>query len=661
MFCKNCGNKLDNSDRVCAVCGETVDTVKLEDDSEVREKAMEAPETEAKLAADEDIKTPLFNFKWNVQDFPNENETKTEDIEFKWETVDSGRKTSKDTLERTSVVEQMKGAVDAEKIDSTPPFSEEVEKEEPVTDDWYEPFAIKKDSDEDTLFKFNKKNEEFQELLDKEFEKYNKTRQVPTVDVNTKRYRIEDFVEEPEAPVHIVKPEELAEAKKSPEPAGLQLFNTIGASPFGKSTKAITDSSSNPSDTVLDKVTDKAPGIVTDKEPEKTPQEAKTFASPFGDDKLIDKSVDKTIEKPIDKSIDKSIDSDEVLKDLPEGEDTAEELIEEEKKEEKEEERKVVGPEIVNEPVVFPFEMKNTAELEPINPEQEQEKKAEQKAPEIAKPADEAKVEAKMPATKNEKNDEKESGENKDNKESKEGDALIKVLVAVIIVILVLLAGIGVMKFLPQTMVGQALNNFSDVVFNRDAQKPETENESEKQVPKADESDRNLDTVIKSQLSSVNRNIKAIPYDDSVGYDEKISYEIEGANESEPIKENFWKKSDNGDLLYDEQAVKAVIGYNSTWVGYVNDGYDDVFDYVVSGSNAEKTLKKEKSNKGTTVEFNKLGIGEVRQNGNKFYVWTKETITIKDSSGKGNEGTISQVYELEVAKDSLKILNVAKI
>lgn len=580
MFCKNCGNKLDDNDRVCAVCGETVDTIRPGNTGEVREKTMEKPVTEAKLTVDEDIKTPLFNFKWNVQDFPNEDESKTEDIDFKWEASDKSLRRESSAGD-SSVVEQMKGAVDAEEIAKTPSFSDEVEKVEPATDEWYEPFAIKKDTDEDTMFKFNKKNEEFQELLDREFEKYNKTRQTPPVDVNTKRYKADDFVPEPEEPVHIITPEELVDAKQPEEPAGAQIFDTTSASPF-----------------------------VSDSTPTQTPTQA--FASPFDDSD--------------------SIDNDEFLSELPAG---SGDIDKEESK--TDEEKKAVGPEIVNEPVVFPFEMDNTAELEPIKPEQIQE--AAKETPDVANTdTSNAKVNVQMPQAKF---------------EVKEGNGLIKGLVAVIIIILVLLAGIGVMKFLPQSMLGMALNNLSDVVFNTGGQE---ESDSKVVEPNTD-----IDALIKSQLSNVNRNIKAIPYDDSVGYDEKINYTLSGANESVPIENNFWKSGSDGELLFDEQAVKTVIGYNSTWIGYVNDDYNDVFNYVVSGSNAEKSLKDENVDKIKSAEFNKLGIGEIRQNGTKFYVWTKETITINKKDGKEEKATIKQLYELELGTDSLKISNIEKL
>ena len=180
MFCNYCGNKLGENDNFCPRCGKPVEHIAASGDMpRVPNNA------DPQSYGNESGKAPMFDFKWDVQDFPDGRKRETEDADFRWE-----------KYKDTPIVQMMRGAADPERIAQTPTFSEENEREKAITDEWYEPFSMKKNVDDETLFRFNKRNEEFQELLDKEYERYNSYRRTNLPNEATKKYRIDDFREE---------------------------------------------------------------------------------------------------------------------------------------------------------------------------------------------------------------------------------------------------------------------------------------------------------------------------------------------------------------------------------------------------------------------------------------------------------------------------------
>ena len=956
MFCKNCGNKLDDDDKVCAVCGETVDGGPSGHDDTVNESS----DTEIKSKIGDDIKTPLFDFKWNVHDFPQEESIATEDIDFKWKEGQEPIEGS--SIKDTPIVEKMKGAVDADEIAATPTFSDGEQQEDPITDEWYEPFSMKKSTDDETMFKINKKNAEFQELLDKEFEKYGVVRNTSLPNEATKRYNVNDFrienyhtpksesyhieakpaepivnnienniennveedsdnitdnnehaydnvdnneehtddiidnneehtdniidnneehtdniienhikddieknideqIEEHEAnlseekgepivaniihnifePSNVIGPEFLCEtedkddmekikdgvsqetvsdtppvgpifnemagglfakdlvegqeAEQELEPieedsklvddkeliaepeiagdiAGMRLFATSFASPMDIKVddKSISKSegSKNMEADISELISaeletpqseiiriEQSDSITSEPEEE---EEASvdnnmgifdtSFASPFAFESKTQNKVDIKVDTPeadVTSEDASNIDKDEFLKDLPSGDevDLSEDQImdaasklaamaidsqSEQKADGRDDNKegskpveskvretmqglprkksKVVGPEIIDEPVVFPFGwgMDDEADEPEKDEEADEPEKDEEAKP--AKQKDE-KIEARQSARP--KADEppkvtlppmadgfdirnnfridddfsvsseliEQVSEQKDEQKKvnepekvveppkvtteisppkqKENNAVIKVLVVLIIIIAIILAGIGVMKLAPDTTVGIVLNHVSNAILGTEDEETSgtaVSGTTEHIAPYADGN-----SLVESQLF-LNRNIRQVVYDDTARYDEAVSYKISGASNSQPIENDHWKLGTDGPLLFDEQIVRTIIGYNSSWVDFVNGEDMSVFDYVVPGSKAEDSLKREKLGESQSVIYNTLGIGEIRQNGNKFYVWTNETISIKSKKGKNKEGTIKQLYELEATSDSLQITTI---
>lgn len=209
MFCRNCGQKLADGDKFCSSCGTKTEmaeniaaegfTASVEDVSPAA-KAEDKPLFEPfdfkafgfdfadlglgtgakkeETAGEEESKPtpPTEKFDWNTGAFPDTNKTsKTEDINFNWSL-------SPETPEPVAEPEVFKA--------EEPVWTEPVEA--PVADLEAELFGdieskadeTRKQSEEiDKFFTFHKKNEEFQKILDREYEKV-KTGNIITEEMN---------------------------------------------------------------------------------------------------------------------------------------------------------------------------------------------------------------------------------------------------------------------------------------------------------------------------------------------------------------------------------------------------------------------------------------------------------------------------------------------
>jgi hypothetical protein len=178
MYCNNCGKFLLENDKFCSNCGARVfqneqDSVKAAPPAEAN---ADSPENQTPKPT-----PPLDNIKWNIEDFPGHDVKKTEEINFDWG--------------NTSVFKKPEPTV--EEIAFNPVHKEDEPKEADQEADQKEEKIIQgKDLEEeifaeaslvesissgtdshrrtkivDKFYTFNKKNEEFQKLLDQEYEK----------------------------------------------------------------------------------------------------------------------------------------------------------------------------------------------------------------------------------------------------------------------------------------------------------------------------------------------------------------------------------------------------------------------------------------------------------------------------------------------------------
>lgn len=224
MYCRNCGHKLAEGDKFCSSCGEKAiltsesDTIvkdiegdavqpQADDVLEKSEPLFEpfdfkalgldlgfdtepqteepAPEEPAKPAA------PVEEFDWNIHTFPGRGVEKTEDVDFNWsmspdEVAEPEPQTPAPEPEIITPEEPKWNVPETEhkapESDAAPASTLEEELFgglDSKTDE-----ARKQSEEIDKFFTFHKKNEEFQKLLDQEYEKI-KSGNILTEEMNT--------------------------------------------------------------------------------------------------------------------------------------------------------------------------------------------------------------------------------------------------------------------------------------------------------------------------------------------------------------------------------------------------------------------------------------------------------------------------------------------
>lgn len=205
MYCKKCGKRLADGDKFCGICGTKID---------VSEINIGFAEEEPKPKKNFDFGA----FNWDLDGYPDEDKAKTEDVDFNWNTVLEEKKrkdieeksftetimTENELFDRIQSEDNAKDASEisfnwelgsttrvekADRFESIiPKVEEKAELEIPVeVSEEHEEVKDLVDIDEalaaglaaassprrsiDKFYTFNQKNEEFQALLDQEYER----------------------------------------------------------------------------------------------------------------------------------------------------------------------------------------------------------------------------------------------------------------------------------------------------------------------------------------------------------------------------------------------------------------------------------------------------------------------------------------------------------
>lgn len=201
MYCRNCGKWLNGDDKFCSKCG-----TKAEEEF--------VPAFRENYAGEKEKPSKKFHieeFKWDLEGYPTAKAARTEEVNFDWNSVMDEKQrnitevdreeNSKSKDDDISLEEKLFGADyvpvfmnEPTKVADPDKKIEETEKELEIADISKKVFAdIPKDSQEesdrplemekiteektersdriDRFYTFNKKQEEFQELLDREYER----------------------------------------------------------------------------------------------------------------------------------------------------------------------------------------------------------------------------------------------------------------------------------------------------------------------------------------------------------------------------------------------------------------------------------------------------------------------------------------------------------
>lgn len=164
----------------------------------------------------------------------------------------------------------------------------------------------------------------------------------------------------------------------------------------------------------------------------------------------------------------------------------------------------------------------------------------------------------------------------------------------------------------------------------------------------ADEADKkgvNGGFDISKIIEANNRNIEIVRLDSALARSEDVEYPIEGLKEMQSADESVLEK------IYG-----TLIGYNSAWIDYVNDGKEDCLDYLKADGGAYRSASSFDKVGRIHENFEELVLGEVLVNGEYAYVFDRERIFVKSDEGSSTQN-YSWIYKMVLVGDEYKIVD----
>lgn len=207
-------------------------------------------------------------------------------------------------------------------------------------------------------------------------------------------------------------------------------------------------------------------------------------------------------------------------------------------------------------------------------------------------------------------------------KKGKKSRALIWILSIILVITTALLI---IRIALPDTLISKQMDSISNKVIGFFSGDDQDTSQGELQEDKTG--------LIQNKISeNYKESIGSIKYNSEAAYDADKEYTNSAISDATLIGNNAWYTDGDGvERYYDEELVGAVIALESQKVAYVNDGDEKVLKMVADGSDYKSTLESLKKD-NSKFEFTTLQIGDIRVNGDSYFVWVIETINGKDSN-----------------------------
>jgi len=272
---------------------------------------------------------------------------------------------------------------------------------------------------------------------------------------------------------------------------------------------------------------------------------------------------------------------------------------------------------------------------------------------------------AEKPVVKTDKNAAKKAAEKKsqagsaDYDEERRRHPVLTFVLILLIIAAVFEGGLFALKqYAPEsgitymgTLVEQSVGNFfKDGIartssffrglFNRDS--ANTEN-----LP---ESLSNADYDFGAVVEANNRNIEMVVRDANLRRMPNTDYGISG----------FASMAGVGNTELLDSIYGTMIAYNSKWIDYINDGKTDVLDLMKADGSAYYNAVNFDKVGQISESFGRLALGEVVSDGNTVYVFDSETISVT-SGEETSEQTREWIYELVKVGDEYKIVDYKAI
>lgn len=666
MYCKKCGKRLADGDKFCGNCGTKID----------------ASEINIGFAEDEPKPKKNFDFgafNWDLDGYPDEDKAKTEDVDFNWNTVLEEKKrkdieeksftetimTENELFDRIQNEDNAKDASEisfnwelgsttrVEKADRfksiIPKVEEKAELDIPVeVSEDHEEVKDLVDVDEalaaglaaassprrsiDKFYTFNQKNEEFQALLDQEYERL--------------RNRIR---EDSEAEAIIANKEEKLEQARA----------TWSKEPLeeAEETVEVTEETEAPVE------------VAVESEVEATEVEEAEAVNDAEDTEEAEDTELETEEAPKTEEADVETESEvEEVEETEEATEEDEEAVQEAEEPAAQEEacacetEEEVACDISSEDSEEACVVEDQAQVEEVTKSEESETEDEHDDTEEAE-AEETpgKPESGNPPSDEEEKEEETRGDedsketklhysdifaNDDVHDSNSGDehktGRWKIIVLDIIIVILAIAVIcsGILVFAkgsaPANKISQGISWVTEK-FSGSSDKSKEDKKSEEKAEKAKSME---DVVAAAKKNYVN--IGKVQYDSKLKFDKSKDYGISELKNAKKFKDGEFS---DGKLL-SEAIVNLSLGYYSGLTDKVNSGSDDVLKLINEDSELYGHVKAIAEG-NEEQQIKNIKIGEIKNSGSNYYVILQITEGKANSSDTSTETKILSIINKE--------------
>ena len=652
MYCKKCGKRLADGDKFCGNCGTKID---------VSEINIGFAEEEPKPKKNFDFGA----FNWDLDGYPDEDKAKTEDVDFNWNTVLEEKKrkdieeksftetimTENELFDRIQSEDNAKDASEisfnwelgsttrvekADRFESIiPKVEEKAELDIPVeVSEDHEEVKDLVDIDEalaagiaaassprksiDKFYTFNQKNEEFQALLDQEYERLrnriredseaeaiiaNKEEKLEQARATWSKEPLEEPVEEAEETVEVT--------EETEAPVEVAVESEVEATEVEEAeAEAVNDAENTEEAQDTEVETEEAPETEeADVETESEFEEVEETEEATDED---EEAVQEAEEPAIQEEacvVETQAQAEEVEKaEEPEAEDTYDDNEEAEAEE-------------------------TPSKPESGNPPSDEEKKEEDAS------GDEDSKETKLHYSDIFANDDVHDSDS--GNEQKTGRWKIIVLDIIIVILAIAVICSGILVFAKGSAPANKISQGISWVTEKFSGSSDNSKDDKKSEEKAEKTKSMEDVVAAAKKNYVN--IGKVQYDSKLKFDTSKDYGISELKNAKNFKDGEFS---DGKLL-SEAIVNLSLGYYSGLTDKVNSGSDDVLKLINEDSELYGHVKAIAEG-NEEQQIKNIKIGEIKNSGSNYYV------ILQITEGKANSSDTSTETKI------LSILNKGK-
>lgn len=664
MYCKKCGKRLADGDKFCGNCGTKID---------VSEINIGFAEEEPKPKRNFDFSA----FNWDLDGYPDEDKAKTEDVDFNWNTVLEEKKrkdieeksftetimTENELFDRIQSEDNAKDASElsfnwelgsttrvekADRFESIiPKVEEKDELDIPVeVSEEHEEVKDLVDVDEalaagiaaassprrsiDKFYTFNQKNEEFQALLDQEYERLrNRIREDSEAEaiIANKEEKLEQAratwskepLEEAEETVEVAEeteaPVEAADAVAEVEVAEAEAVNDAEDTEEAQDTEVETEEAPETEEADVETESEVEEVEETEEATEEDEEAVQEAEEPAAQEEACACETEEEVACDIS-----SEDAEEAC--VVEAQAQVEEVAKAEEAETEDEHDDTEEAEAEEAP----------SKPESGNPPSDEEKKEEETS------GDEDSKETKLHYSDIFANDDVHDSNSGDEHKTGRWKIIVLDIIIVILAIAVICSGILVFAkgSAPANKISQGISWVTEK-FSGSSDKSKDDKKSEE---KAEKTKSMEDVVAAAKKNYVN--IGKVQYDSKLKFDKSKDYGISELKNAKKFKDGEFS---DGKLL-SEAIVNISLGYYSGLTDKVNSGSDDVLKLINEDSELYGHVKAIAEG-NEEQQIKNIKIGEIKNSGNNYYVILQITEGKANSSDTSTETKILSIINKE--------------